>query len=325
MKKINFRKIYDEYGVLFILLIMIIIFSVATPTFFTGANLINISKQVAIMSILSVGMTLVLISGGGGIELSMGSVISLVVVFISKCVTENGLPISVAILLALVVSTLLGFFDGVIIAKVKVPPLIMTLGMQIFLYGFTYTICGGKPVYGILAALTWIGQTYLFGVVPVSALLMVLIILLGHFFVKRMYVGRHLYAVGSNEETANLSGINSDWIRIMAYTICGLLVGIAGVVMLGRIGSGQPSAGDGYEMDVLTGCVLGGVSLQGGKGSVVKAFCGILIIGVLSNGMSLLGFDPFMQKMVKGLVLIIAVVIDSLQYVKFKKKIKVLS
>lgn len=325
MKKINFRKIYDEYGVLFILLIMIIIFSVATPTFFTGANLINISKQVAIMSILSVGMTLVLISGGGGIELSMGSVISLVVVFISKCVTENGLPISVAILLALVVSTLLGFFDGVIIAKVKVPPLIMTLGMQIFLYGFTYTICGGKPVYGIPAALTWIGQTYLFGVVPVSALLMVLIILLGHFFVKRMYVGRHLYAVGSNEETANLSGINSDWIRIMAYTICGLLVGIAGVVMLGRIGSGQPSAGDGYEMDVLTGCVLGGVSLQGGKGSVVKAFCGILIIGVLSNGMSLLGFDPFMQKMVKGLVLIIAVVIDSLQYVKFKKKIKVLS
>lgn len=255
----------------------------------------------------------------------MGSVISLVVVVISKFVTEKGYSIPVALILAVLIATILGFVDGVIIAKIKVPPLIMTLGMQIFLYGFTYSICDGKPVYGIPASLTWIGQTYLFRVVPVSALLMGVIVILGQFFVSKMYIGRSLYAVGSNEETANLSGISSDKIRIMAYTMCGFLVGIAGIVMLGRIGSGQPSAGEGYEMDVLTGCVLGGVSLNGGKGSVVKAFCGILIIGVLSNGMSLLGFNPFMQKMIKGLVLILAVIIDSLQYIKIKKKIKVLN
>lgn len=302
-KKISLKKLYDEYGVLLILLVMITIFSIATPTFLTGANIINISKQVAIMAILSVGMTLVLVSGGGGIELSMGSVISLVVVLISMFVTQKGFSVPVALLLAVLVATALGFVNGVIIAKIKVPPLIMTLGMQIFLYGFTYSICGGKPIYGIPASLTWIGQTYLFGVIPISALLMVIIIILGQFFVSKMYIGRSLYAVGSNEDTAILSGINSDRIRIMSYTICGFLVGIAGIVMLGRIGSGQPSAGDGYEMDVLTGCVLGGVSLNGGKGSVVKAFCGVLIIGVLSNGMSLLGFDPFMQKMIKGLVL----------------------
>lgn len=324
-KKISLKKLYDEYGVLLILLIMIVIFSIATPTFLTGANIINISKQVAIMAILSVGMTLVLVSGGGGIELSMGSVISLVVVLISMFVTQKGFSVPVALFLAVLVATALGFVDGVIIAKIKVPPLIMTLGMQIFLYGFTYSICGGKPIYGIPASLTWIGQTYLFGVIPISALLMVIIIILGQFFVSKMYIGRSLYAVGSNEDTAILSGINSDRIRIMSYTICGFLVGIAGIVMLGRIGSGQPSAGDGYEMDVLTGCVLGGVSLNGGKGSVVKAFCGVLIIGVLSNGMSLLGFDPFMQKMIKGLVLILAVIIDSLQYIKFKKKVKVLN
>lgn len=277
------------------------------------------------MAILSVGMTLVLVSGGGGIELSMGSVISLVVVLISKFVTERGFSVAIALILAVLVATALGFIDGVIIAKIKVPPLIMTLGMQIFLYGFTYSICEGKPVYGIPASLTWIGQTYLFKVIPVSALLMVVIVILGQFFVSKMYIGRSLYAVGSNEETADLSGISSDKFRIMAYTMCGFLVGIAGIVMLGRIGSGQPSAGEGYEMDVLTGCVLGGVSLNGGKGSVIKAFCGILIIGVLSNGMSLLGFNPFMQKMIKGLVLILAVVIDSLQYIKLKKKVKVLN
>ena len=324
-QKLTFKKFYDEYVVLLILLVMVAIFSFATPTFLTGANIINISKQVAIMAILSVGMTLVLVSGGGGIELSMGSVISLVVVLISKFVTERGFSVAIALILAVLVATALGFIDGVIIAKIKVPPLIMTLGMQIFLYGFTYSICEGKPVYGIPASLTWIGQTYLFKVIPVSALLMVVIVILGQFFVSKMYIGRSLYAVGSNEETADLSGISSDKFRIMAYTMCGFLVGIAGIVMLGRIGSGQPSAGEGYEMDVLTGCVLGGVSLNGGKGSVIKAFCGILIIGVLSNGMSLLGFNPFMQKMIKGLVLILAVVIDSLQYIKLKKKVKVLN
>lgn len=324
-QKLTLKKFYDEYGVLLILLVMVAIFSFATPTFLTGANIINISKQVAIMAILSVGMTLVLVSGGGGIELSMGSVISLVVVLISKFVTERGFSVAIALILAVLVATALGFIDGVIIAKIKVPPLIMTLGMQIFLYGFTYSICEGKPVYGIPASLTWIGQTYLFKVIPVSALLMVVIVILGQFFVSKMYIGRSLYAVGSNEETADLSGISSDKFRIMAYTMCGFLVGIAGIVMLGRIGSGQPSAGEGYEMDVLTGCVLGGVSLNGGKGSVIKAFCGILIIGVLSNGMSLLGFNPFMQKMIKGLVLILAVVIDSLQYIKLKKKVKVLN
>ena len=267
-------------------------------------------------------MTFVLLTGG--IELAMGSVVSLVVVTISLFVTQFSMPVFLAIILSIVIATVIGFIDGVIIAKIKVPPLIMTLGMQIFLYGFTYTICSGQPVYGVPASLKWIGQTYLFGIFPVSAILMVVIILVGHFILSKTYLGRYFYAIGSNEETANLSGINSDKIRILAYTCCGFLVGIAGVVMLGRIGSGQPSAGDGYEMDVLTGCVLGGVSLNGGKGNVGKAFAGILVIGVLSNGMSLLGMDAFMQKMVKGLVLILAVILDSLQYVKVRKKVKVI-
>lgn len=315
--------LYKKYGVLFILLALVIFFSFAAPMFFSVTNLFNISKQVAIMAILSVGMTFVLLTGG--IELSMGSVISLGVVLISKMVTEAGLPIAVSMLAAVGSATVLGFLDGLIIAKIKVPPLIITLGMQIFLYGFTYTICNGQPVYGIPVSLKWIGQTYLAGIIPVSAVLMLLVILLGHFILTKTYLGRYFYAIGSNEETAKLSGINADKIRILAYTFCGCLVGIASIVMLGRIGSGQPSAGDGYEMDVLTGCVLGGVSLNGGKGNVAKAFAGILVIGVLSNGMALMGLDSFAQKMVKGVVLMLAVILDSLQFIQIRKKIKVVS
>lgn len=319
----KFLDLFKKYGVVFILVILIVVFTILNPSFLTMKNVINISKQIAIMAILSVGMTFVLLTGG--IELSMGSVVSLVVVCISIFVTNAGIPVWASMILALLIATAIGFINGVIIAEIKVPPLIMTLGMQIFLYGFTYTICGGLPVYGIPNSLKWVGQTYLFGVIPVSAFIMVMIIVIGYFILSKTYLGRYFYAIGSNEDAASLSGINSNRIRILAYTFCGFLVGIAGIVMLGRIGSGQPGAGDGYEMDVLTGCVLGGVSLNGGKGNIGKAFAGILVIGVLSNGMSMAGMNAFMQKMVKGLVLILAVILDSLQYVKLRKKVKVIA
>ncbi|MDO4273749.1 MAG: ABC transporter permease [Eubacteriales bacterium] len=319
----KFLDLFKKYGVVFILVILIVVFTILNPSFLTMKNVVNISKQIAIMAILSVGMTFVLLTGG--IELSMGSVVSLVVVCISIFVTNAGIPVWASMILALLIATAIGFINGVIIAEIKVPPLIMTLGMQIFLYGFTYTICGGLPVYGIPNSLKWVGQTYLFGVIPVSAFIMIMIIVIGYFILSKTYLGRYFYAIGSNEDAATLSGINSNRIRILAYTFCGFLVGIAGIVMLGRIGSGQPGAGDGYEMDVLTGCVLGGVSLNGGKGNIGKAFAGILVIGVLSNGMSMAGMNAFMQKMVKGLVLILAVILDSLQYVKLRKKVKVIA
>lgn len=318
----RFLELFKKYGVVFILALLIAIFAIINPVFFTFTNLINISKQVAIMAILSVGMTFVLLTGG--IELSMGSVVSLVCVCTSMFVINYQIPTPISMVISIIIATAIGFLDGVLIAKIKVPPLIMTLGMQTFLSGFTYTICGGLPVYGIPNTLKWVGQTYIFKFLPVSALIMIIIIIIGAIVLSKTYLGRYFYAIGSNEEAASLSGINSDKIRILAYTLCGFLVGIAGIVMLGRIGSGQPNAGESYEMDVLTGCVLGGVSLNGGKGNVGKAFTGILIIGVLSNGMAMAGMDAFLQKMVKGLVLIFAVILDCLQYVKIRKKVKVI-
>jgi len=318
----KFMHYYKKYGILLIVILLSAVFAFLSPAFLSVTNIINISKQITIMAILSVGMTFVLLTGG--IELSMGSVVSLSVVTLSIYVIKFHWGIWPAMIAVVLASTLLGLVDGLIIAKIKVPALIITLGMQIFLYGFTYSICGGLPVYGVPNSLKWVGQTYILGYIPVSALLMVIIVAIGAFLLEKTYLGRYLFAIGSNETATNLSGINTDFVRVMAYTLCGFLSGVAGIIMLGRIGSGQPSAGEGYEMDVLTGCVLGGVSLTGGKGNLLKAFCGVLVIGILSNGMSMVGLNTFMQKMVKGLVLMIAVILDSLQYIRVKKKVKVI-
>ena len=269
----KFLQMFRKFGVFVILVVLIVAFAAINPVFLSGSNIINLSKQIAVMGILSVGMTF-------------------------------------------------GFINGIFIAKIKVPPLIMTLGMQIFLSGLTYTLCNGLPVYGLPGSLKIIAQVYVLRYIPLSALIMLVVLLIGAFVLSKTYFGRYLYAVGSNEEATALSGINTDQIRILAYTLCGVVVGIAGIVMLARLGSGQPAAGTSYEMDVLTACVLGGVSLNGGKGRIEKAFVGILTIGVLSNGMSMAGMGDFQQRMVKGLVLIFAVVLDSMQYVKVRKKVK---
>lgn len=316
----GFLKLFRKYGVFVIMIALIVVFTIINPVFFSVKNAINLSKQIAILGILSVGMTIVLLTGG--LDLSMGSVVSMLCVTVSMYVTKLGISAPVAMLMGILSATFVGFINGVCIAKIKVPPLIMTLGMQIFLSGFTYTLCGGLPVYGIPASLKVLAQTYVLGGIPLSALIMVVVLLIGAFLLSKTYFGRYLYAVGSNEEATALSGINADRIRILAYALCGAIVGVAGIVMLARVGSGQPSAGEGYETDVLAACVLGGVSLNGGKGSVGKAFMGILTIGILTNGMSIAGMGDFQQRMIKGLVLIFAVILDSLQYVKVRKKVK---
>ncbi len=314
-----FFDLFRKFGVIVILVLLVTVFSFINPVFFSVANFSNLLKQVAVMGILAVGMTFVLLTGG--LELSMGSTISLLCVSISLFVAEKGIPVIPAMLVGIVIAILVGLLNGIVISKIKVPPLIMTLGMSTFLSGLTYTICGGLPVYGIPSSLKWIAQNYIFRVIPVSALIMAIVLLIGSFILSKTYFGRYLYAIGSNENAAELSGINSNKIRILAYTACGITVGIAGVVMLSRIGSGQPGAGEGYEMDVLTACVLGGVSLNGGKGKLGMAFMGVLVIGVLSNGMSIAGLGQFAQQMVKGLVLIIAVILDCMQFVKVRKKV----
>lgn len=315
----KFFNLYKKVGCFAILLVVIGIFSILNPVYFSLQNGINIAKQVSVMLIMGVGMTLVILTGG--IDLCQGSLISFTCVLSSKLVVEAGLPLLVAYLVCILVAAFVGFINGTLVARCNVPPLVITTGMSTVLSGIAYTLCQGIPVYGLPDSMKIIAQTNLLGV-PVLAVIAVIILLIGSFLLRRTYLGRYLYAIGSNAEATKLAGINEKHIRTMAYTMSSFLVGIAGILMVARIGSGQPNAGLAYDTDVLSGCVLGGVSLSGGKGKISNAVLGILIIGCLSTGMTLAGTDEFSKKIVKGLVLMIAVVLDSLQNVKVKKRVQ---
>ena len=214
-------------------------------------------------------------------------------------------------LLGILFTTGVGIFNGFIISKTGIPPLIATLAMQTALRGAAFVISNGYPLYGIPDWMKTIGQGNLFGVFPVPGIIMIVVIVFGILLLNKTYIGRHIYALGSNEEAARLTGINIHFTRVLTYAMLGFLTGIAGVIMLCRTGSGQPNVADTFEMDVLTAAVLGGVSVNGGKGTIIGAIIGAAIIGVLNNGMSIMGANNYWQQIIKGIVLLAVVVFDS--------------
>lgn len=318
MKKTTLADVMKKYAVVVILFVLIFVFSFASPIFLSWKNLMNIGRQISMLGIVAVGMTFVLLAGG--IDLSVGSQISITGVAISLLIVKAGMNPLLACVLGLVMTSLIGLFNGFVITKTRIAPLIATLAMMTILQGLSYIICGGLPVYGLPDAVKTVAQGYVLGLVPIPIVIMVVIVAIGAFILNKTYMGRYFYAVGSNEEATRLSGINTGRVRILVYTICGLFSGLAGIIMLGRVSSGQPVAGKGYEMDVLTAIVLGGVSVSGGKGTISGAFIGVLIIGVLSNGMSILSINEYYQLVIKGIVLLLAVIFDSLQLGGGKKK-----
>ncbi len=303
------KKFFKKYAIVLVLIVLIILFAIGNSLFFTISNFVNILRQVSMLAIVAIGMTFVLISGG--IDLAVGSQLSFVGVLTAVMVSVVGLHPVAACLIGLIATTIVGMIDGIIISKTNVPPLIVTLAMMQILQGLGYVISGGLPVYGLPESLKVLGQGY-FGPVPIPVIIMVVIILIGAFILNKTYIGRYFYAVGSNEEAARLSGLNVVWIKLIAYMLSGLFSGIAGIIMMARINSGNPTAGRSFEMDVLTAVVLGGVSVLGGEGKVFGAVIGVLIIGVLSNGLIIMGINEYYQLMVKGIVLLFAVIFDSL-------------
>ena len=206
------------------------------------------------------------------------------------------------------------------ISKTSIPPLIATLAMQTILRGAGYLISGGYPIYGIPDGIKYLGQGYLFGVIPVPGLILIVIVLLGAFLLNKTYLGRHFYALGSNAEATRLAGINIHLTRTVTYAMLGLLTGLAGLIMLGRVGSAQPNIATNYEMNALTACVIGGVSINGGKGTVFGALLGAIVIGILNNGMSLAGANEYWQMVITGAVLLTVVLFDSLNHAKQVKE-----
>lgn len=309
------KELLNKYGILIILIAMIVIFGIGNSVFLTPSNFISIIRQIAVLAIITVGMAFVLIAGG--IDLSVGAQLAFIgVVTATLCTTMSVNPM-LSCVIGIILATVIGIINGVFIANTHVPPLIATLAMQQILKGFAYIISGGKPLYGLDESVQFIGQGYV-GAIPFPVIIMAICILLGFFVLNKTYIGRSFYVIGCSEEVGRLSGIKTKLMTTIAYGLCGFLSGIAAIIMMSRINSGSPTVGSGFEMDVLTAAVLGGVSVNGGEGKLFGAIVGALIIGVLSNGLIIMNVSEYYQMVIKGIVLALAVAFDSLRNGKMK-------
>ena len=303
----------DNIGIIIALLAMFIflmVFPTTRSTFLTPKNMFNILRQNASNLFLATGMTMVIILGG--IDLSVGSVIALSGVVAAGAVVNFGLPEAVGFAAAILVGALVGLFNGFIICKTDIPPFIVTLASMNITKGIALVLTGGAPIRCMTDAFKFPGAGYV-GPVPTPVILMVIIFIIAALMINKTQLGRHIYAVGGNVQAAKFSGISVEKVKFIVYTYTGVMAGIAGVVIASRLYSGQPTAGDGAEMDAIASVVVGGTSMSGGSGRIGGTLIGVLIIGVLNNGLNLMGVDSNFQYIVKGLVILLAVYVDFLR------------
>lgn len=309
--KLSFANLYSTYGVFFILVIEFLIFSLASKSFLTLGNILSVGRQMSFTGIAAIGMTLVMLTGG--IDISVGSMLAMAGVLCAKLSADVGLPLWIAVVITLLIGALFGLINGAAVTRLHIPALIATLATQTILKGIAYLLTNAVPVKNLSATYKFLGQGYTFGVIPVPLIITVALYVLAWWYLDKTYLGRRVYLSGGNEEAARLSGINTKWTITGTYVFSGVFAAIAGVLMAARLGSGQPSVGSGFEMDVITATVLGGISVNGGKGKVVNVFVGACIMGVLANGMTMLNINQYLQWIINGLVLLFAVTMSNLR------------
>jgi ribose transport system permease protein len=275
-------------------------------TFLNLSNIAQVTRALSFVAIMAVGQSLVIITGG--IDLAAGSILGLSGV-VAAVLLNNGAPIPVACLAGLLTGVGAGLFNSIIITRAKLPPFIVTLGLMSIARGLAFAITGGETIRGLQPAFLEIGQGSLLGI-PIPILIMVAFAWIVSLFLRRSPWGRHVYAIGGNEEAAVFSGINVGRVKTIVYALCGLSAGIAGVLFTSRFGVGQSTAGLGYELDVIAAAVIGGISLSGGRGTIMGAIVGSLLMGILRNGLVLLNVSAYWQQVAIGAVIIIAVVLD---------------
>lgn len=300
----------DNIGIIIALLAMcvfLVIFPTTRSTFLTQNNVYNILRQNASNLFLATGMTMVIILGG--IDLSVGSVIALSGCVAAGCVVNMGLPEVAAFLIAILIGAAVGMFNGVVICKTNIPPFIVTLASMNITKGIALVYTQGAPIRCMTDAFKFPGAGYV-GPIPTPVILMLIIFVIAVMLVNRTHFGRHIYAVGGNAQAASFSGINVQKVKFWVYTFTGIMAGIAGVVIASRLYSGQPRSGEGAEMDAIAAVVVGGTSMSGGSGRLGGTLIGVLIIGVLNNGLNLMGVDSNWQYIVKGFVILLAVYVD---------------
>jgi Ribose/xylose/arabinose/galactoside ABC-type transport systems, permease components len=299
----------NNIGIITVLLIIGIVLSFISPVFLTVDNIVSVLRQVSNNIYLALGMTLVIILGG--IDLSVGAIVAMCGTLTVGFIVTNGIPIPVAIFLGLLIGTVCGLFNGLVISHFKVPAFIVTLAMMNMAKGIAYIYSGGRSTRITDKGFIAIGSGKLFNFIPLPVVYMIILIIVFTVLLNKTKFGTHIYAVGGNRESAYLSGIPIKKTEIIVYTLAGFLAAFAGLVLCSRMFSGQPSVGEGYELDAIAACVLGGVSMSGGIGSISGTIFGAIIIGIVSNGLNLMGVSSFWQLLVKGIIILIAVLIDT--------------
>jgi len=304
-------RMLKEQTLVVVFILIIIVMGVSTPAFLTSRNLLNILLQTSMTAIAAAGMTLVILMAD--IDLSVGSVAALAGVIAAKMQVESGWGTLPAVLLPLAVSFLVGVVSGLVVAKLAVHSFVVTLGTLSMARGFCLILTDGQPVTGLRPSFNYLGQGII-GFAPFPALVMLGIILATGFLLSQTRFGRGVYAIGGNKEAARLSGIPVDRIRVLVFGFSSTLAGLAGIILAGRVNSGQPVAWQGAELDVIASVIIGGTSLYGGRGGVGKTLIGALILGILRNGFNLIGVTPYWQRVFIGFLIVLTVVVDRLQH-----------
>ncbi len=316
--KFKHNNTLKNYSIFLVLILEIVIFSCMSKQFLTYGNFSNILRQVSFTAIAAIGEALVLLTAG--MDLSVGAQITFVNVLTAYMMAKLGVSPIAACAIGIAMTTIVGYVNGLMITKTKMPPMIATLAMMGILQGIAYIISGGRSIYGFSDSFSVMGQGKIGGVIPIPVVIMIACLVIAWLLLNKTYIGRYFFAIGGNENAAELSGIHVNHYKRIVYTICGFFSGLSGILLLSRLNSGTPLTGDGYEMDIITAVVLGGVSISGGKARISNIVSGVLVIGVLENGFVLTNVGEYPQMVVKGIILLAAVAFDCLQGNKSAKR-----
>jgi len=291
------------------LLTLFVALSIASPSFLTSQNLSSVVRQTAVFNTLALGMTLIIISGG--IDLSVGSIVALGGLGGTMAMAK-GVPIPLGVLLGIATGLLCGLLNGILITQLRIIPFIVTLGMMGVLRGFALIISDGMPVHDVPKGFQFLGEGTVFGF-PFVLVVLIACAVLVHFILEHTRLGRYVFAIGSNAEAAVYAGIPVNFHTVAIYALCGGLAGLAGLIEASRLSTGQPTAGQGYELQAIAAVVIGGGSLRGGEGTVIGTLVGGFIMGLLANGSDLLGINPYVQQALIGAMIIVFVAVDELR------------
>lgn len=311
-------EVFKKHGIICVFLLLCLVLFLATPNFLTSRNIVNVLRQISINGMLSLGMTFVILTGG--IDLSVGSILAFSGVVAASLATQttgsvHSLP--VIILFAILAGVVIGALNGIVISVLKVPSFVVTLGMLSVARGVTYIYTDGTPIPQLNETFLFIGRGTVLGV-PIPVILFFIAYILLYVLLYTTRYGRYVYAVGGNEKSAWVSGINVKKILFSVYVISGVLAAIGGIIITARTTAGLPQVGQSYELDAIAAVVIGGTNLRGGRGKLSGTLFGVLIIGVINNGLNLLGVSSYYQQVIKGLIIILAVWLDSLRYREIK-------